>query len=201
MCVSCNNIIANCDICVSNVTCSVCKPNYILYYNSNTKTTTCVQVCPLSYYPTATTISTSLACQPCLDSSCLQCITNSTTNSYQCLSCANNTFLLPSLGICITQCYTGYYPIYTTNGNNQICVQCPLGCQSCINSTVCASCSDGYILDIVNSRCVTVCGIGYYQFYNSTYVGYVCVKCNTNNGCIDCIYNNNNNNNNNNNSN
>lgn len=136
-----------CKQCTSTKTqCLSCLPTpYTVNNTFFPDTSTCVNVCPLSYY------ATSGMCANCNQSACLGC----TSGPNYCTSCQTGKYLF-SNG-CLSSCPSQYYQ------NNGTCLSCVAPCFTCTAAAVCLTCNVGYFLDI-DSRCVTTCS-------NISYIG------------------------------
>jgi hypothetical protein len=89
-----------------------------------------------------------------------------------CLSCPNSTNLFSYS--CKFNCPANTY------ASVNICINCLLPCENCINQSFCSSCSIGYVSQVTVGSCVSICESGYYGFaLNRT-----CLSC-TNN-CSTC---------------
>lgn len=117
-CVPCAGTIPNCKLCQDNDTCQVCNTGLVLLFNAATNATSCVTACPNGFY------SDSVACQPCLDSTCQVCA-YSATSGYSCLICRMGTYLVPSLGQCVDACMDGYFVAGANNVTGLSCQKCP----------------------------------------------------------------------------
>lgn len=153
-CLQCTAPCYGCSVTDSNCTSCI---NYTInglsyyYYNSS-----CITTCPSGYYAS----SSGNTCQVCAN----PCLTCSGSNVY-CTSCFTNKYLSTRLGTCgdASICNASYeYPDSTTFK----CTNCSASCNGCsINSTHCAACQTGYIIDIaygttLPGRCTNLCPSG-----------------------------------------
>lgn len=99
--------------------------------------------------------------------------------NYQCVSNCTVYYQFSPNRTCLLDCPSGYY--YATNGtNNNYCQACVSPCVSCISSTQCLSCINGYYF--YNYACTTTCPNGYFPEVN----GNICDNCiSPCNNCVD----------------
>ncbi len=134
--------------------CLSCIANYLLSSNQ------CVNQCPSGQY------SFNSICNTCI-SPCLTCV--SSTN---CSSCSRSIFLNTQTYFynftCINKCPNGYYSESITLQ----CQQCILPCLTCSTSSLCLTCSVGFL---INNKC-SACLIGTYPDNITS----TCINCKTN---------------------
>ena len=138
--------------------CVTCAEGSLFYQN------TCLQqACPDQTFLVANS-----SCQECHDS-CTSC---TGPLSSDCLSCSNTTYFY--LGQCLASCPSNTFPSGTD------CEPCPSDCVHCSSSSVCTSCSKGYLLMESSGVCVNKCPDGYVRHVAS----HTCKQCLDN--CKEC---------------
>lgn len=165
-CKPCDASCAKCQ--TSSSFCIACSGGKHLYQNQ------CVDTCPTGFYVDSLNVCTACGafCQSCISNtncivcnngyyssggSCLACnpsCSKCATVSTNCLECSNSA-LLAQAGSCVVACG----PLFYQSGKS--CFSCPVGCATCSSSTVCTSCSPGFLFQEIS--CKTVCDLGYYQ--------------------------------------
>lgn len=118
LCLSCP---ANCLLCVSTTSCSLCASGYF-----PATTGACSPYC----YNTTTMPNITKGCSYNCSSNCLTCFG---PNSNQCLSCPSSTYL--QSGQCVPGCLIGFYQ------SSSQCLSCSAECYACNNSQSCLTCS------------------------------------------------------------
>lgn len=115
----------NCEVCLEDGTCSVCKLNY---FNDDGR---CVSFCPYNKYSDSLYI-----CQFCEDI----CLTCDYSSEIHCLSCKHPLFFDGYLLKCVDQCLGSQYENY----QNGRCDQCHSDCLECFGpySDNCIKCED-----------------------------------------------------------
>ena len=134
MCVECGS---NCKMCIDNLTCLECYPNYIIIQSLS-----------------SSLMNTCLRC----NTSCLECQTNQYN---KCFSCADSLLYADiSSGFCLTKCP---YGSYISNSNPNQCSQCNSSCGNCFqNADNCTECNPSQVLFINESNynkgsCLNTC--------------------------------------------
>jgi hypothetical protein len=77
---------------------------------------------------------------------------------------------------CVSTCPNGY-----REGENNTCVKCPNGCETCDKSGACNACTIGYYFIRTEKRCVIHCPKGYFNECSKK----ECAKCND--ACSECV--------------
>ena len=94
-------------------------------------------MCSSTYYPDETTKT----CQLCSSAipNCLQCQSNTV-----CKVCFNDFYLLNETCVSLEDCQktVGYYVNYQLKK----CSECVPPCNTCLNTSYCLSCTNGYLL-------------------------------------------------------
>lgn len=121
-------------------------------------------------------------CDPCVG--CLTCNSVSV-----CTSCRTTEFLY--LATCYSVCPSDTYPSsesLTANTSRAICVVCPIGCPTCVNSTFCLTClASQYIYQGV---CYTDCPVTTYPSYpRCLNCPVTCHNCTSPTNCLSCATN------------
>lgn len=161
-----NNVTEECQVCNTACTlcttglpnsCTACSPLYYLLLSK----TTCYATCPdffYNYQIDFTCKECSLNCQVCL-------------NSSYCSKCATGSLLYKQA--CVSSCPDGTYSVITASGG--ICNDCPTGCKTCKDTTLCYTCTDNYYLSAslgfcfsCNTVCLTCTGPGQNQCLSCT---------------------------------
>ncbi|TRZ25690.1 hypothetical protein HGM15179_001409 [Zosterops borbonicus] len=160
-CQACNR---TCQSCSSSTACLTCRNGWILNHDGH---------CVLSGYcpPTEYYIEEIHACKSC-HKKCFRC---SGPTEHQCLSCANNQYLLDRT--CVEICPDGHY----ADSMEGQCSACHSTCNTCTgkHSSECLSCKPGWYRQ--GKGCVTQCPAGYFA-QNSTGS---CERCHK--SCKECM--------------
>ncbi|XP_033928587.1 proprotein convertase subtilisin/kexin type 5 isoform X1 [Melopsittacus undulatus] len=160
-CQACN---WTCQTCSSSNVCLTCRNGLMLNHDGH-----CVPVgyCSSTEYY----VEKTQTCKPC-HKKCFRC---SGPTKHQCLSCANNYYLLNAT--CVETCPTGYY----VDSDEGQCSPCHSTCATCTgkHSSQCLSCKPGWYRQ--GKGCVNQCPAGYFA-QNSTGS---CQRCHK--GCKECI--------------
>ncbi|XP_068278360.1 proprotein convertase subtilisin/kexin type 5 isoform X1 [Nyctibius grandis] len=160
-CQACNR---TCQTCSSSTACLTCRNGLMLNYDGH---------CVASRYCSRTEyyIEKTQTCKPC-HKKCFHC---SGPTEHQCLSCANNHYLLNTT--CVETCPDGYY----VDSNDGQCSPCHSTCDTCTgkHSSQCLSCKPGWYRQ--GKGCVNQCPAGYFA-QNSTGS---CERCHK--GCKACM--------------
>lgn len=143
----------------------------------------CVLECPDRYYKDSLD-PWDLFCRSC-PSGCNQCSDENT-----CTVCDPgwylDTFFAGTKKLCVSKCQPGYYP----NNATMSCQQCLTGCSNCDNSTHCAKCTKGMVLNVgaVTTTCLDTCPDGYYSDAQNTCKACIsgCKRCHNNYTCDEC---------------
>ncbi|XP_005061308.2 PREDICTED: proprotein convertase subtilisin/kexin type 5 isoform X3 [Ficedula albicollis] len=159
-CQACNR---TCQTCSSSTACLTCRNGWVLNHDGHC---TLPGNCP----PTEYYIEEIQTCKSC-HKKCFQC---SGPTEHQCLSCANNRYLLNRT--CVETCPDGYY----ADSRERQCSACHSTCDTCTgkHSSQCLSCKLGWYRQ--GKGCVTQCPAGYFA-QNSTGS---CERCHKN--CKEC---------------
>ncbi|XP_064032778.1 proprotein convertase subtilisin/kexin type 5 isoform X1 [Pogoniulus pusillus] len=160
-CQACNR---TCKTCSSSTTCLTCRNGLML---NNFGHCVAPGLCSHTEYYDEKIQS----CKPC-HKKCFHC---SGPTEHQCLSCANNHYLLNST--CVEICPDGYY----TDSSKGQCYPCHRACATCTGkqSSQCLSCKPGWYRQ--GKGCINQCPAGYYA-QNSTGS---CERCHK--GCKECM--------------
>ncbi|XP_057288919.1 proprotein convertase subtilisin/kexin type 5 isoform X1 [Pezoporus wallicus] len=160
-CQACN---WTCQTCSSSTACLTCRNGLMLNHDGR-----CV---PFGYCSsTEYYVEKTQTCKPC-HKKCFRC---SGPTKHQCLSCANNHYLLNTT--CVETCPDGYY-VESDKGQ---CSPCHSTCVTCTgkHSSQCLSCKPGWYRQ--GKGCVNQCPAGYFA-QNSTGS---CQRCHK--GCKECM--------------
>jgi hypothetical protein len=153
---TCLPCIDNCDICTTQSDCLQCSPSY--YINSSDDDVVCVLDCT---------------------EKCIECSINT-----RCNICEDGYYILSQVNYdtCEKGCPEGYYE---SKLDAWKCIECTYGCKSCLTSSICTSCIDGYILE--GDSCV--CSEGYYM-ESTTHICQACPMyckaCEISKSCKEC---------------
>ncbi|KFV18851.1 Proprotein convertase subtilisin/kexin type 5, partial [Tauraco erythrolophus] len=160
-CQACNR---TCQTCSSSTACLTCRNGLMLNHDGH---------CVASGYCSRTEyyVEKTQTCKPC-HKKCLHC---SGPTEHQCLSCANNRYLLNTT--CVETCPDGYY----VDSDERQCSPCHSACVTCTgkHSSQCLSCKPGWYRQ--GKVCVNQCPSGYFA-QNSTGS---CERCHK--GCKECV--------------
>ncbi|XP_030000063.1 proprotein convertase subtilisin/kexin type 5-like [Sphaeramia orbicularis] len=150
---TCDRCDPSCKMCWgrSNRNCLKCREDY--YYLR--QKAQCLQSCPAGYYPN----SQEKTCHKC-HSSCKTC---DGMGALSCLTCYEGyTFSGYKSGICISQCFVGFYAVSQdskSQSTNPICKPCDPSCVDCLGPSKwnCTVCPASQILTD-DGRCLSCCG-------------------------------------------
>ncbi|XP_075595358.1 proprotein convertase subtilisin/kexin type 5 isoform X2 [Balearica regulorum gibbericeps] len=160
-CQACNN---TCQTCSSSTACLTCRNGLMLNDDGH---------CVASGYCSRTEyyVEKTQTCKPC-HKKCFHCLG---PTEHQCLSCANNRYLLNTT--CVETCPDGYY----VDSDEGQCSTCHSACVTCTgkHSSQCLSCKPGWYRQ--GKGCVNQCPAGYFA-QNSTGS---CERCHK--GCKECM--------------
>ncbi|XP_028941399.1 proprotein convertase subtilisin/kexin type 5-like [Antrostomus carolinensis] len=160
-CQACNK---TCQTCSSSTACLTCRNGLMLNHDGH---------CVSSGYCSHTEyyIEKTQTCKPC-HKKCFHC---SGPTEHQCLSCANNHYLLNTT--CVETCPDGYY----ADSDEGQCSPCHSTCVTCTgkHSSQCLSCKPGWYRQ--GRGCINQCPAGYFA-QNSTGS---CERCHK--GCKECM--------------
>lgn len=156
-------------MCYSAQACIAC----IIGFNLSSTTRLCFSPCPERFFQKSQ--NTCVACPY----DCYFCDINQ-----NCIAC-NLQLDFRQLNITSQRCspVSGYFDNLIT-----ISVRCPLGCSSCLNLSLCYSCSNNYYKRS-NQLCYTDCLPRFYGNIASktcTVCPYDCYTCDMNNNCLSC---------------
>ncbi|XP_051499578.1 proprotein convertase subtilisin/kexin type 5 isoform X2 [Apus apus] len=159
-CQACNR---TCQTCSTSTACLTCRNGLMLNHDGHC-------VAPGSCSLTEYYIEKTQTCKPC-HKNCFHC---SGPTEHQCLSCANNRYLLNTT--CVETCPDGYY----LDSDEKRCSLCHSACVTCTgkHSSQCLSCKPGWYRQ--GRGCVNQCPAGYFA-QNSTGS---CERCHK--GCKEC---------------
>ncbi len=169
--VSCQSCPSYCISCLSNLTCIQCDTNYVLNPIPNSSNQ-CISTCPDGY------TSDGYQCIQC-KINCKKCQLNG-----RCVECFNS-IALGSDYVCKVDKTCGMGKYKALNGT---CINCSVGCLSCIDATTCDACGLFTVNSTAtintfskNNQCWTECGLGYFN----TFAPNVCINCPS--FCTTCI--------------
>ncbi|XP_050185248.1 proprotein convertase subtilisin/kexin type 5 isoform X1 [Myiozetetes cayanensis] len=160
-CQACNR---TCQTCSSSTACLTCRNGLILNSDGH---------CMVSGYcsPTEFYAEETQSCKSC-HRKCFHC---SGPTEHQCLSCANNHYLLNTT--CVKTCPDGYY----ADSDEGQCSACHSACVTCTGkySSQCLSCKPGWYRQ--GNRCVNQCPSGYFAQKSTG----LCERCHK--SCKECM--------------
>ena len=182
-------------------TSSSCLSCHVGAFLSSVSGGSCVTSCPSNKWANPITRT----CEDCYQNTvgpAFSCATCNGANSYNCTSCASNTYLYPAeVGQCLGTCPAGYYGDSTTH----TCEKCaedhttPLfSCITCSAGTLndCLSCYSGtYLYPNTGGTCSPSCPVGFWpdnstntcqQCYQSAIAPFTCVSC-SGPGATNCL--------------
>ena len=152
VCTACQSPCLNCN---SSTSCLSCLIGYLHNF-------TCASTCPTGLYAEGS------------NNSCIACTNNCLTcaSSAICQSCLPTYFLYQST--CISACPKGYFPNPSANSSiGGTCSSCSLPCLTCLSPVLCLACQSGFLSQVINNTCLSVCEDTYY----GRSADQICVKC------------------------
>ena len=129
-------------LCTDVATCNACSPGYDL------NTTCSLSFCMINYCASCLTMST---CSECISGFTLSsdnttCTTNCSSIHANCLLCSGST---------CTYCTSGY----KVEGSSCSKACSVANCDTCLSTTQCGSCADGYLPSSDKTSCVMACKV------------------------------------------
>lgn len=126
----CTRCMSNCDVCVTNTSCTTCATSYVLQGLG------CQTACDLGF------ANINGKCTRCTNVNCLTC---SSSNLALCSKCTTGYSLLGT--DCVTSCGSGFFK-NLVNNSYYVCASCPTNCNTCTNATTCTACKTGFTLKL-----------------------------------------------------